>query len=327
MRLAAEAKSPSLLATVIHVEGSAYRKAGSMMWMDQKGNMEGMISAGCLEEDLYMRSHDFFKDQLYDSMVYDMHSEDDFGWGRGAGCNGRIHILIERLTPVYQTFLLELLERIKTESVLFVRQWKNEAIHRAYLTENQQTGGDCLLAESLSYPAGKIHVFKPLHILEDLPEGGSFTQLLWPQPHLIVFGAGQDMVPLVTLAAQCDFCVTIVDPRETFCNKERFPLAHACIATSYDSFIQSHKFSSFEAALIMTHQFEADRDLLHPLLQQPLFYLAVLGNIKRTCRLIGETKWPSLLHTPAGLNIGSEGPEEIAVSILAELIKSIRQPK
>lgn len=92
---------PSILSTVIHVEGSAYRKEGTAMLFLEDGQQFGVISAGCLENDLAIQAEIFLTKDSFNStiIIYDMSAEDDLSWGRGAGCNGKVHILLEKVTP------------------------------------------------------------------------------------------------------------------------------------------------------------------------------------------------------------------------------------
>lgn len=319
LSLAARADVPSLLVTVIGVEGSSYRKPGSMMWLDGLGTSAGMISGGCLEDDLKAWSSEFFsKEILFDIRIYDMHATDDLGWGKGMGCNGTITLLIEKVTPDYQRFLFDCLHFLQSEPVLLQRKWHKDCLYRTLFKVTESIG---VLRDT------PLRLFEKIHQVETLPNETSFSQLIWPAPRLLIFGAGDDVIPLVSFAAECHFNVTIVDPREAYCNHDRFPLAKACIPSSYKEFVVQHSWSPYDAVVIMTHQFTVDRDLIHHLLKKSIFYLGVLGNKKRTLGLLDGTSWPYHLHSPAGLSISAEGPEEIAASIVAELIQCIRHQK
>ena len=149
-----------------------------------------------------------------------------------------------------------------------------------------------------------------------------------PWPEIYVFGAGPDAVPVVRLAVELGFDVTVADHRASFVRPERFPGAAAVVLCNPSLLAETLDPGPDAAALVMSHSFIHDRAYLGQLLRRPLRYLGALGPRRRTERLLGELAAEGLvadpvaraaLHAPVGLDIGAETPEEIAVSILAEI--------
>lgn len=148
-----------------------------------------------------------------------------------------------------------------------------------------------------------------------------------PRPTLFIFGAGEDAKPLVSLAKETGFFVTVCDWREGLCTPVRFPEADRCIIGFPKEIMSSISIKKQDFIMIMTHHFKRDQELLEILQNCPCRYLGVLGSRHRTSRLLGGIDKPNWICSPAGLSIGAEGPSEIAVSIMAEMIQMIRMKK
>lgn len=156
-----------------------------------------------------------------------------------------------------------------------------------------------------------------------------FVEVLAPPPRLFVFGAGHDAVPLVRVARLAGFHVTVVDPRDAYLTRERFPEAHALIPAHPEEVAERVPLPPDAFAVVMTHHYLHDRQLLRVLLSRPLAYVGLLGPWDRTRRLLDELAaegvvapgvWPERLYAPVGLDVGAEGPEQIAVAVVAELM-------
>ena len=152
-----------------------------------------------------------------------------------------------------------------------------------------------------------------------------YFQLIWPRPALHIIGAGVDARPLARLADNVGYEVHMFDWRSTLCNQFHFPTAVTFEIGDVDKLIGNKQFSPLDSVIIMTHDFQLDVKLVQRLRKLQLLYLGILGSKKRTQRLIGG-EIPNGVHSPVGLSIGADGPEEIAVSIVAELI-AVRRRK
>lgn len=318
------AKEDCMLATIVRVDGSAYRKAGAMMLFTQNGNKVGMLSVGCLEEDLEHRAHTLLKadGEQAEKIVYDMSAEDDLGWGRGVGCNGKVHILLEKLTKCKREHMKKVLHHVNNGvEVMAVRHFSFQplTVSTVYHTGDGHLFGDTS-TNGNDYPYEK-NTKKPHHVLKEKKlfkmYGNTYIHQFKPQLRLFIFGAGEDVKPLAKMAAETGFSVYVWDWRPALLTASDFP-GIQFVRTNWEE--QIH-FMEMDAVVIMTHDFQRDKELLHKLLEQPLCYLGILGPRKRTTRLLEGEETPDKVSSPVGLAIGAEGAEEIAISILADLIR------
>lgn len=307
-----------VLATIIDVEGSSYRKAGSVMLFRENGQHAGLLSGGCLEQDLFLRSEKLLKESISAIVVYDLSSEDDLSWGQGAGCNGIIRIVIEAVTPVLEMQLKEV-KRLVNQGVdvTHIKKISLDGVvtDTLFLTNDDEAFGEW---------QGKFPDVLNITNNTLLKENGYylFIQRFTARPRLFIYGAGADAIPLAHLAYFNGFYTIIADWRPAFCNNKFFPFAdETCIALPSE-FSQTFDFLSKDSVVLMTHNYEKDHQLLDKLLNKELGYLGILGSKNRAERLLRGKMIPEWVRFPVGLSIGAEGPNEIAVSIIGEIIKT-----
>ncbi len=306
-----------VLATIVDVEGSAYKKEGSAMVFFEDGTKIGMLSAGCLEEDLKFKAAEVIRKGTITTVQYDMRDETDLNWGQGAGCGGAITILLELIDDR----LIADLFRLKNLLEANIPVWGLKKIGE--------------LGEYLFLPMeGEPFGWWDDEIPEDFYEGRSgmipdepiFQHLYLPKPRLILFGAGPDLKPLVHLAARTGFSVMICDWRNEYCRKEHFPEAdHFMVGFPYENIKKIHFFAT-DFVVIASHQFQKDQEVLLHLPVKKVRYVGVLGPRERTKRLFRNQGIPECIHSPVGFSIGAKGQEEIAISIMAEMIEVWRNP-
>lgn len=312
-----------VLATVVHVDGSAYRREGTCMLFREDGTQIGLLSAGCLEADVAVRMHDVRRKGISETIVFDMRVEDDLSWGQGAGCNGAVHVLLEPIDK-------QLLKHFKT-----VKSYLDCGIEVTVLKKLNDAGAvsDYLFfadGNKFGEWSGRVPEEVKRYVNEENKKSGMFfvselsvhiyAHTIWPKSRVIVFGAGVDAIPLVKLAAQSGFYTIVSDWRSALCSHANFPEADELIVAFPEEAFQRIQFTHRDFILILTHQFQRDQQVLQYLLTKPVRYIGVLGSNVRTQRLLGGSDIPSIVKSPVGLSIGAEGPEEIAVSIVAELI-------
>ncbi|WP_269412305.1 XdhC family protein [Lentibacillus daqui] len=325
----ANSDEQSVLATIIHVEGSAYQKEGTSMLFSANGKQIGIISAGCLETDLAIRATELMQTSSVQNQtfVYDTSAEDDLSWGRGAGCNGKIHILLEKVNSINYKDLLTL--RVYLHQGIPVVAMKifekdPSSVRTLYVSKDQHMFGH---RDAMSHQLNKIarHANKSrLQYMENL---GShiFIHRFEPQPRLFIFGAGPDVIPLAAVAAKTNFKVIIWDWRLARLNKMDFPDANFIKTPSIPEMVKELDFWPTDSIMIMTHDFQKDKELLASLSSQQVNYFGILGPRKRTSRLLHGKNIPEHVHSPAGLAIGAKGPEEIAISIVADMVQVKRE--
>ncbi len=307
------------IATIVRVKGSTYKKEGSSMLFFADGTQIGMLTAGCLEEDIAIKVKEVFKKQEAMMFQYDLSNEDDLSWGQGLGCNGTIDILVEPVT-----------EKLKED--LYLVKGLLERHKPVIELKKLDELGEYVFIEEEGEPFGNWS--GPLPIVEFTSKSGIlsrqdstvFQHTYQPRPRLIVFGAGPDAIPLVSLAAETGFSVVVCDWRETFCQKKYFPTADQLLVSSPTKILRTISFSPYDFVVLMTHHFQIDQEILMLIKKMHLKYLGVLGPKERTKRLLKSEHIPEWIHSPMGAAIGAKGPVEIAISVAAQMIEVWRKP-
>lgn len=282
LRAVEHSEENCVLATIVRVVGSSYRKAGTAALFMESGKQIGMLTAGCLEEDLALHAREMYGSEASKLFKYDLRAEDESDWGRGPGCNGEIHILLEPVIGERRQALREMKRSLGRGASVIV----NKAV-----------------------------------------DGEVFIHRYHPKPRLVLFGAGFDAIPVSTLAASSGFHTIVTDRRPAYCTKDFFPDADELWLGAPQEVIPELHLRNDDCAVIMTHDFQTDKEIVSLLRDTELLYLGVLGSSARTSRLVQEKALRDKIHSPVGLPIGAEGPAEIAVSIIADLILHVRRPR
>jgi len=283
------------------------------MLLTESGWAAGSISGGCLESDVLKKA--WWRTESGPArVVYDSTQEDDdITWGFGLGCNGVVEVLLERLTETTVAHL-ERLERWQTQRTTGVLATTGTGERLALAADGTHWGEPSLLAGAQ----------EALQAQRSLWREETFFEYLPPPQQLVVFGAGHDVVPLVQLATELlGWHTVVVDFHATQPHPERFPGAQVVLDFPLGTL------TSHDAVVLMTHSFRADQEVLPRLLSSDVGYVGVLGPRRRTERLLEPIPWPlpSLreggagdgLFAPLGLDIGADNPEEIALSLVAEI--------
>jgi xanthine/CO dehydrogenase XdhC/CoxF family maturation factor len=349
------------LATLVKAQGSTYRRPGARMLMTSKGRMVGTISGGCLEQDVFERTQQVMHSGKPIVVKYDTSSEEDMIWGLGLGCNGVVQVLIERvdfdneLSPI--AFLSKCLH--------YKQQFDNELSPIAFLSKclhyKQQVVvatvfgvegrvkvkvGDRLMLHERTNISNIEDPNLSLAILTDaqaaqfnnqsctksyyLSTGSAevFIEVLQPPTPLVIFGAGHDAVPLAHFAKALGWDVTVVDSRANTATHQRFPSVDNIILTRPETAHQQVCMSVRTVAVVMTHNYLHDLELIKILLPSTANYIGVLGSKQRSERLLEDLHTQSIVYTeaqlqrlyaPIGIDIGADTPEEIAIAIIAEI--------
>lgn len=330
------------LATVVKVNGSTYRRPGARMLITPDGTTVGSISGGCLEQDVFERAR-----QVMDSgepvlVTYDTTSDDDLIWGMRLGCNGRVEVLIEAILPQSNlsptAFLAECLRQ--REPGVMATIFRIEGELNAKVGEYLRLYSDGNIESNISESSvvksilddAQIALTSNQSIVKVYPLlAGNvevFIEAIAPPVSLVIFGAGGDALPLVRFAKELGWYVTIVDSRSAYATKQQFPLADAVIVSRPENIQEYVQIDNRTVAVVMTHNYMHDLELLKILLPSTVRYLGMLGPKKRTEKLLQEIlaqgSAPTLaqlarLYAPIGIDIGADSPEEIALAIAAEI--------
>ncbi len=293
----------AVLATLVTVEGSSYRRPGARLLLTANDQRLGSISGGCLEEDVLVRARAVAQSGRAEVVVYDTSSENDLVWGVGLGCHGVVQVLLEKL-PAQPAWLATLTANLAAR--------RPTALSVVWRATDPGLLGTHLAPTLSSLPA----------------DTGIFRQTVEPPISLVVFGAGDDAQPLVRLAKEIGWHVTVADPRAAFATAARFPSADALVVGPAAGLVARVGLGPGALAVVMTHHYVHDVPLLRALLTRPLVYLGLLGPKKRAEKIITDLAAEGFvltaamragLHAPVGLDLGAETPEEVALAILAEM--------
>ncbi|HUX27324.1 MAG TPA: XdhC family protein [Terracidiphilus sp.] len=334
-----------VLATVVAVEGSSYRKPGARMLLAQDGRRAGTVSGGCLEAEVAQRAWWLTSN----GPVIERYStaEEDGERPYGSGCGGVVFLLLERRATAGQ--LLRALEAAfsqRTPLAIATILEGPQIGHRSFAGLSQSASDFSSSTGDLSALAQQS--FERRSSMERNISIGSVITRAWAdyrpaRPGLWIFGAGDDAKPLLHLAREMGWFVAVADGRSHLATRDRFIEADEVrilpIADLPDAAAAHLDLHPSDAAVLMTHSFDQDSHILASLLGDsldfPLAYLGVLGPQRRTREVLAEAahlrnlpstadraeRWLEQMHAPTGLDLGAETPATIALSILAEIQK------
>ena len=317
-------QAPGVLATVVHVEGSAYRRPGARMWIDPTtGRHIGTISGGCLEGDVARKAAWWTSQGDPVLRVYDTMSDEDAAWEFGLGCAGVIYILLERSDAPGTQSLLEHLDHVyRSGQPSLIATVVRVSPNSPYRTGDHFCGlGD--MPPELAEAAASAMRESRSRLLRIDGVAEVFLEVVTPPQRLVIFGAGHDAVPLVSSASSLGWRVTVADVRSGFTKPDRFPGAAEVVTLPPTGCIDGKvTIDESTAVVCMTHNLPLDGSLLPQVLERKPRYLGLLGPWKRTERLYraaGLEPHGAFLHAPVGLDLGGDTPESIALSIVAEI--------
>jgi xanthine dehydrogenase accessory factor len=303
---------------LIGVNGSAYRLPGTKMMMAEDAEMMGTISGGCLEGDIYRYAEKAIQDETPLIKNYDL--SDNEIWNLGIGCKGAIEFFIlpaKQDDPIWAST-----QKLLNEEAEFLFILEIPTGVKALVTKYGEIIGDSEYLPSIVYDSA-LKSLKSQKRPEVLKwEGRRFVvDAIRPSQKLIVAGAGRDAIPVVELAAKAGFSVTVLDPRSEFNREEYFPAAKHLVELPEN--IHSENVSG-AWWVIMNHLQSRDEEALQLAFNSNPKYIGVLGPVSRTQELflnIGEDlTFGEDIYSPVGLDIGAETMEEVAISIVSELI-------
>jgi xanthine dehydrogenase accessory factor len=324
-----------VLGTVVATAGSTYRKPGAMMLIAADSSYRGLISGGCLEADLAAHARDVFADGKTRNVCYDMSHGDDFAWGLGLGCDGIIHLMLQRLDGSTGFGFLETLEKAwnaKINGLLSLVTSSSDPGYRAgefvlNCGMELRTGDTLLMQRTLTHEGASFssgHDMSRRYWQETIDTGSGTCELLlipiMPPPTVLICGAGHDALPVARLAVEMGWNCTIVDHRPGFARADRFPDNCEVQVLQPPELSRHVPLDKVDAAVLMTHHLGHDRAYLSQVVEASLPYIGLLGPRARRDRLLEEIGAADVhVHGPAGLDIGAEMPESIALAIVAEI--------
>jgi xanthine/CO dehydrogenase XdhC/CoxF family maturation factor len=322
-----------VLATVVATVGSTYRKPGAMLLVARGGAYEGLISGGCLEGDLLHHAAGVFASGAPVRVTYDMHADDELVWNLGLGCDGVIHLLLQRLDREQEFGFLGRLEASHRErrSVLLALVTQSDGILPlgafGLVDSADISTGEAELRRFLEemreeWPAWR---YEYLRLGADL-QAEAVVVNIPPRTRVLLCGAGPDAVPMARACAALDWEVAVVDHRPAFARAERFPRGCAVLQARPERLAQTVDLDSLDAAVIMSHHLENDGAYLAAVAPHEIPYVGVLGPRARRDRLLEMARCPGrTVYGPVGLDIGAELPASIALAVAAEIHAALNQ--
>jgi len=327
------------LATVVQVDGSSYRSPGARMLVEDDGKITGAISGGCLEGDALRKALQAIRQGQNKLVTYDTLHEDELEFGVQLGCNGIVHILFEPIdatNPDNPVALLEkfCMERTHAIVVTLFSLANGSSPQPGTCFFQNADASECMipdgtLAGIVGNDATKALTDRSSVIRRYEAYGlSAFFELLQPPVSLMIVGAGNDAQPLANIAAILGWQVTVIDGRATHATRQRFANAHKVIVGKPSEVLQQIVTDDRTAFVLMTHNYNYDLAIFKLLLQTRIGYIGTLGPKKRMETMLADlqeegmsitTELTENIYGPTGLDIGAEAPEEIALSILAEI--------
>jgi xanthine dehydrogenase accessory factor len=323
----------TVLVTLVRAEGSSYRQPGARLLLASGGEYAGTISGGCLETEVLRKANWLVRDGArveHYSTMFDDTAEIPFG----LGCGGAVDLLLEPVaTPECRALMLAL-EAAVAGGEATVLTWlpgqgkgppgQGKELMRAVLSSD---GDFTFASEALTEPElvdARAGVLRHGWV-DSMPEHIFVERIAAPQ-RLFVLGAGDDAKPLVSMAALLGWDVVVIDGRAQLARAERFPEAARVVVASPTS-AEVLGIRSNDAVVLMTHSYEQDRELLAALLPLRPRYLGLLGARHRSSLLVSEVavklgrtvaQCCEQIYAPVGLDLGGDGPEAIALAVIAE---------
>lgn len=319
---------PLVLATIVATAGSTYRKAGTRMLIAAGGETCGLLSGGCLEHDLVEFARGVRDSGAARLVSYDMRGPDDLLFGLGAGCEGAMRILLQRVGPAEAWQPLAAAEqavegrRALTIATVIASAPGGPAPGSAFW-EGGGTPGAIEPAALAAARAAAGRECAPHLLAIDSPPLEALIAPVLPPPALLVLGGGPDAQPLARLALEIGLEVTVADHRPAYADPGRFPGCRVVCADA-DAIAASLDLGTYDAAVVMSHHLASDALYLRALAARGPAYVGLLGPSARRRKLLHDLgpaagALAGRLRGPVGLDIGARTPEAIAVAIVAEI--------
>jgi xanthine dehydrogenase accessory factor len=326
------------LATVVKVRGSSYRSPGARMLITDDGKWVGSISGGCLEGDALRKARQVMSDNKPMTVTYDTSEESNQNLGIGLGCNGVIDVLIEPIDLSKPNNPIDLFESfIKTKEPLALATIFNSTSgvgEKIILLESGEVLDSFTNLDLTTFVISDLHQLvqtkkseAKIYATAD-GEAEVFMELIQPTVSLIIFGGGFDARPVSNLAKSLGWDVRVTDECVAHIAPVFFPTADKLSLCHRDFIDRDFEITPFTACVLMSHNYEYDRDVLKKLIKSNTPYIGILGPRKRFEKMQVEFAGQGIslndddihrIHSPIGLDIGAETPDEIAISIISEI--------
>jgi xanthine dehydrogenase accessory factor len=322
----------SALATVVQVRGSSYRSPGARMLITDDGRWLGSISGGCLEGDALRKARQVMNDQQPITVTYDTNEESNQNLGINLGCNGIIDVLIEPASNVIQLFeqFIGSSEPLALATI-FSESGRADKLLINHDQKEIHSFQDAELNQKVKKDLSELFVTKKSAVKKYFHRGKEieiFLEFIQPSLKLILFGAGVDARPVSQLAKSMGWDVEVTDECIAHIAPIFFPAADKISLCQREFVDRDFIITPYTACVLMSHNYEYDRDVLKKLIDSPASYIGIMGPRKRFDKMVKELKDQGIqmddhdlsrIYSPIGLDIGAEAPDEIALSLIAEI--------
>jgi len=329
-----EDKSSLVLATVVKVRGSSYRSPGARMLIRKDGRWTGSISGGCLEGDALRKARNVMREEKPRLVTYDTMDDENNSIGVGLGCNGIIDVLLEPLSlknnAIERIKHFTSFENLSVVATIF-RSEDDESLlgNQLWLDENGFCG-------NIQKPNLRDEIAQEIKEIIDNNKAQTkcydqdrtevFFEILEPSIDLQIYGAGFDAKPVVDIAKTLGWGVSVFDECIAHLAPINFPNADNVSLCKREASEFDISVKPYSAAVLMSHSFDYDYSIFKKIINTDIKYIGILGPKKRAVKLFNKLEEEGIqppdknrIHSPIGLDIGAETPEEIALSIVTEI--------
>ncbi|MDD4169582.1 MAG: XdhC family protein [Desulfotomaculaceae bacterium] len=341
-----EAGEDAALVTVCQTSGSTPRNPGAKMLVLKDGRVYGTIGGGCGEAKAKKQALSVL--DIKASKKYQLDMTNDVAAGEGMICGGKMEVFIDFLSfrdSESRQVLLAYLASLKRKeppllvTITAIDEGKKQLLGRkmAFLPIPNEAGdlGSKEITEQARIIAGQIQGVREPRLLTltagALPNGIKHLELLFEPgilaPQMLILGGGHIALPLVKMASILGYNITVVDDRPSFANSTRFPEVGRIICANFANFLKELETDRNTFIVIITRGHQHDLDCLREVINKPAAYIGMIGSKRKTGAILTQLKAEGIpaelleeVYSPIGLNIGAETPEEIALSILAEIV-------
>src|SRR5258706_2049549 len=319
------------LATVVRVHGSSYRSPGARMLITNDGRWTGSISGGCLEGDALRKARQVMNEGKPITVTYDTREESNQNLGISLGCNGVIDVLIEPVNPNDDINPVKFFENfIGAQGPLAMATvFSSSLIGKNNLVDQQnEIKRSSSFETEVAKDLGQLFFSKKSEVKKYLFDGEEvevFLEFIQPAISLLIFGGGFDARPVCQLAKSLGWEVQVTDECVAHVAPVFFPEADKLSLCQREFIDRDFKITPHTACILMSHNYEYDRDVLRKLIKTQTPYIGILGPRKRFDKMQEEFSSEGIIlteedlfrvHSPIGLDIGAEAPDEISVSII-----------
>ena len=325
-RIRAEGKRAAL-ATVVRVRGSAYRHEGAKLVVADDGSTAGNVSGGCLEQDVREVALQVIRNGEPELRTYCSSADEIAAWDLGVGCEGQVDVYVEvaEARPRERALLDE--RRSFVACGVMPGKGERPGKGRRLIVTADRTEGDLgspnVTADALTKARELLATGESG--IHEISGRSVFFDVLIPPPQLVVLGAGDDARSLVRFAADVGFRVVVVDRRPGYLTADRFPAAAVLVRSAGDELCAALALDADCHAVVMNHNFADDQAYVRALLKTPVAYIGILGPRQRTERILRNllAEGPmdeGRVYGPVGLDIGTDGAEQVALAVIAEIL-------